>query len=269
MKAGVDLEAHAPSDRRYEPAASDGVLFEREPALALLQSALDGLEAGRGSAVALVGGHGSGKSALLAWAARTAADRGLQLLTAAGREHERELQLGVALQLFETRIAAASAPERELLMAGPAAAALPLFHAGPSAGQGEAAGALVHGLYRLAANLAADEPLVLVIDDLDMADAATLRFILYLVGRLEAVPVALLLACGSAVPGHGRDILDELLAHPATRRCAVEPLSSEGTAGWLRASFFPDAADRFCTAVHDASGGSPWLIGELCRELAS
>ena len=127
----------------------------------------------------------------------------------------------------------------------------------------------MHGLYRLAANLAGDAPLVLVIDDLDMADAATLRFILYLVGRLDAVPVALLVACGSAVPGHGRDILDEVLAHPATRRCAVEPLGPEGTAGWLRASFFPDADAAFCAALHDASGGSPWLIGELCRELAA
>ena len=62
----------------------------------------------------------------------------------------------MALQLFETRLAAASAAERELLMAGPAAASLPLFDAGPSAGDTEAAGALVHGLYRLAANLAAD-----------------------------------------------------------------------------------------------------------------
>ena len=77
------------------------------------------------------------------------------------------------------------------------------------------------------------------------------------------------MACGSAVPGPGRDILDEVLAHPATRRCAVEPLSAEGTAGWLRASFFPDADDRFCAALHEASGGSPWLIGELCRELAA
>ena len=80
--------------------------------------------------------------------------------------------------------------------------------------------------------------------------------------------MVLLVACGSAVPGPGRDILDEVLAHPATRRYAVEPLSAEGTAGWLRASFFPDADDRFCSALHEASGGNPWLIGELCRELA-
>ncbi|HEU0025249.1 MAG TPA: AAA family ATPase, partial [Thermoleophilaceae bacterium] len=265
----MTLEARARSERPYERAAFDGVLFERESPLALLEGSLDGLEAGRGSAVALEGGHGIGKSAVLEAMVELADERGLQLLAAQGRELEQELQLGVVLQLFENRVTGAEAGDRELLLAGPARSAMALFEAGPSAGDAEGAGALVHGLYRLTANLAAQAPLVLVIDDVDMADAATLRFLLYLLGRIEALPLMLVLACGSAVRPAGGDVVEELLAHPATRRCRLDPLSAGGTAGAVRASFFPDAQDAFCAAVHEATGGSPWLIGELGRELAA
>ena len=57
-----------------------------------------------------------------------------------------------------------------------------------------------------------------------------------------------------------------------TRRRAhlsLAQLERPGTAAWLRASFFPDAHDRFCAAVHESAGGSAWLVGELCRELAA
>jgi DNA-binding CsgD family transcriptional regulator len=261
------LDARTPTE--YEATASHGLLLERADALALVAGALDGLDAGHGSVVALDGPFGSGKSAVMEAAARLARDRGFELLSARGRELERDLELGVALQLFESRVAGARGAERERLLKGPAHAALPLFDAGPAAGESQAAGSLVHGLYRLAANLAADRPLVLAIDDVDMSDAATLRFLLYLVGRLEPLPVVVVLGLGSAVVAVAADLLEEVLAHPATRRYRVAPLSPGGTTSWLRDSFFPDASDGFCAAVHESTGGVPWLVGELSRELAS
>ena len=78
-----------------------------------------------------------------------------------------------------------------------------------------------------------------------------------------------MLAFGSAVANAGADTLEAVVSHPATRHLTLEQLSAAGTAAWLRASFFPDAHDRFCEAVHEASAGSPWLVGELCRELAA
>ena len=112
MMLGVDVEASAPSERRYEGAASDGVLFERDAALAVLTSSLDGLETGRGGVVALEAVYGDGKTAVLDTVAELARERGLQVLTARGREFERDLELGVALQLFEARLGAADAAER-------------------------------------------------------------------------------------------------------------------------------------------------------------
>ena len=195
-RPAVDLEARAKTETPHEAPAADGVLFEREPALALASAALDGLTAGRGAVVAVEGAHGPGKSAVLDVVAREARERGLQILVASGRELEHELELGVALQLFESRVLSAAPKERERLFSGPAATALPLFETGPWAAtdSGDAA-ALVHGVYRLAANMAAAGPLVLAIDDADAADATTLRFLLYLVGRISGLPVAMFDGC--------------------------------------------------------------------------
>ena len=51
--------------------------------------------------------------------------------------------------------------------------------------------AIVHGLYRLTANLAARRPLALFVDDAHWADGASLRFLAYLCGRLHDLPVLL------------------------------------------------------------------------------
>ncbi len=264
------LEARAKTERAHEAPAADGALFEREPVLGLVSAALDGLTAGRGAVLAVEGPHGSGKSAVLDVVSGEARARGLELLVASGRDLEQQLELGVALQLFESRVLSAGEEERERLLSGPAATARPLFETGPWAAtdSGDAA-ALVHGVYRLAVNLAAAGPLVLVVDDADAADATTLRFLLYLAGRISGLPVTLVVAAGSAVDCVDPDALGELLGRPTTLRSRLEPLSPEATSAWLRASFFPDAHEVFCGAVYEASGGSPWLIRELSHDLAA
>ncbi len=60
--------------------------------------------------------------------------------------------------------------------------------------------AAVHGLYWLAAGVAALQPLVLAIDDLHWADAPSLRWLSYLVRRLEGVPLLVIAATRSGVP---------------------------------------------------------------------
>jgi DNA-binding CsgD family transcriptional regulator len=141
-------------------------------------------------------------------------------------------------------------------------------------GRGRAADAalpgMVHGLYRLLANLAAqDGSLVLAVDDADMADAGTLEALAYLAPRLEEIPVVLVVAAGSAVAAGEDDPLEPVVAQDATRRCRLAPLGAAGTAAWVRASFFPDAEEGFCAAVQEATAGVPWLVAELCRELAA
>ena len=50
---------------------------------------------------------------------------------------------------------------------------------------------ILHGLYWLAANIAEERPLALLVDDLQWADAETLRFLNYLAPRLDGMALAL------------------------------------------------------------------------------
>ena len=48
--------------------------------------------------------------------------------------------------------------------------------------------AVLHGLYWLCANLAAERPLCLVVDDAHWADTPSLRYLAFLLPRLEELP---------------------------------------------------------------------------------
>ena len=250
-----------------DQAATAGLLLERGGQLGVLHDGARRALGGDGSVVVLEGGCGLGKTALM-----RAAESGLPgpdacVLAATGREHERDLTFGGVLQLFEETVAGAPAEERDRLLSGPAVLAAPLLVPGP---QGPAAGdqaSLLRGLYRLSENLAAVRPLVLLVDDADSCDPATLRFLLYLSERMEELPLMLVLACGSALPGPGPGVLDHLLAHPLTVRTRLEPLSPEATAELLRRLTGQDVPESSCREAHAVTAGNPLLVEQLAAAL--
>ena len=130
------------------------------------------------------GPPGIGKSRLLTEFRRRATAEGAMVLNARAGELEREFPFGVVRQLFEAVVADPNA------LAGAAAAARVVF-ASPDDGAptGDASFAALHGLYWLALNLAAERPLLLEVDDLQWCDRPSLRFLAYLVRRLEGQPV--------------------------------------------------------------------------------
>lgn len=100
----------------------------------------------------------------------------------------------MARQLFEPLLADAGQPERELLLAGAARRAVIALDGQddvvPPIGA-DPAFAAIHGLYWLAVNAGQGVPTLLVIDDLQWADPASLDFVLYLAARLEGLPAGL------------------------------------------------------------------------------
>ena len=56
---------------------------------------------------------------------------------------------------------------------------------------------IIHGLYRLCVHLSDVRPLLITVDDADLADAASLEFLLYLAERAEDLPVAVMLTAGA------------------------------------------------------------------------
>ena len=115
-------------------------------------------------------------------------------MRARGAELEREFAFGVVRQLVEPALAGSPDRERARLLDGPPGVAARLLdlpgladRAGPVAP--DPSFAVLHGLYWLCANMAAERPLALVVDDAHWADRASLRFLAFLLPRLAELPV--------------------------------------------------------------------------------
>ena len=152
--------------------------------------------------VAVRAAAGVGKTTLLEAALRVAAESGFTTLRSSGTELERELAFGVVRQLFERPVRALVGEREPALLSGAAALAVPVVLE-PAAEQGSAdiAHAAMHGLYWLAAEMAARGPLLLVVDDAHWADRPSLRWLAYLGRRLEGVPLLVFVAYRPGEPG--------------------------------------------------------------------
>jgi DNA-binding CsgD family transcriptional regulator len=241
-------------------------LLERDAELHALDLALRNSAGGQGGIVLVEAATGLGKTRLLGEAAALAASRGARVLSASGRDLERDLPFGVALQLFEKPVSRFGDAERERFFSGSAGLAAPLVLEGTPVPVGLSAS--LHGLYWLCANLAEERPLVLSIDDVHWCDPPTLRFLVYLAQRVEELPITVVLAAVPAHPPEPDPLLDELRAHRATTILRLEPLSVEAVTRGLRESVLPGAEPLFARACHEATGGNPLLLAELAVELA-
>jgi AAA ATPase-like protein len=200
-----------------------------------------------GGALLVEGPPGIGKTRLLG-CARAAAGQDVRVLAARGSELERDFPFAVVRQLLEPAL------EPDLLT-GAAALAAPVLE--DSAAAVEAGPAALHGLYWLTANLAARAPLLVLVDDLHWADLASLRWLAYLIQRLDGLPVAVVAAARPDDAGDGQQVLDVLATHPAVT--VLHPGgSSSARSGrrtppsWPPAARSP-AAIRSCSASSSAS----------------
>jgi DNA-binding CsgD family transcriptional regulator/tetratricopeptide (TPR) repeat protein len=258
-----------------EPAAAIESLLERDAELTRIDAAVAEARTGRGRFLVIEGPAGIGKTALLA-AGRTAmADGGMRVLRSRGTQLEREFAFGVVRQLFEPPLVEAFEPERADLLQGAAgvAAGLLSFPGAPPAGAAPESGvdpsfAILHGLYWLCANLAAAGPLCLVVDDAHWADTPSVRFLAFLLTRLEELSTALVVATRTCETGSDADLLATLTADPAAEVIHLRPLSREAVGRLVetRLGGAPDpAVVDTCLRV---TGGTPFLVRELVDALS-
>jgi DNA-binding CsgD family transcriptional regulator/Flp pilus assembly protein TadD len=241
-------------------------LVERELELEALEALLASARAGSGGAVVFEGPAGIGKSSLLA-AAQTAAAEDLRVVSARGGELERELPFGVVRQLLEPVVTASDAEEREALFAGAAELAKPVLFALDVEAAGEPSFSALHGLYWLTINLADPQPLLVAVDDAHWADVASLRWLVYLARRLAGVPLALVLATRLAEPGPAQELLDELLGIPEVAILQPDGLSEQAITLLAAQLLAVEPDPSFVAACRRATGGNPFLLFELLREL--
>jgi DNA-binding CsgD family transcriptional regulator len=241
----------------------DGALLERDRELGVLDELVQDAVDARPVVAVVEGPAGIGKTRLLSEARGKARAAGFAVLAARGSDLERELPFGVVRQLFEPVLV--DPAERARWLSGSAAAAARVFE--PPEDErtaGDPSFGTLHGLYWLTANLAAERPLLLAIDDLHWCDRASLRFIAYLERRLEGLRAFVATALRT---GEDSTLISEVAHDPAALAIPLPALSEAAVAELVRTRLGADAQGVFCAACHRATGGNPLLLGELLKTL--
>jgi DNA-binding CsgD family transcriptional regulator len=250
-------------------------LLERAEELARVDSALERARDGRGAFVVLEGPAGIGKTALLG-AVRASADAaGMRVLRSRGAELERDFGFGVVRQLFEPALAEAADAHRSDLLQGPAGVAGALLGLPGAAddrvtgvADADASFAVLHGLYWLCANLAAGHPICLIVDDAHWADVPSLRYLSFLLTRLEEISVALVVAARPREPGAHAELLAALTTEPSAEVVRLAPLTRAAVGQYVEAALGGAPDPVFVDACLRATRGTPFLLRELALGLA-
>jgi DNA-binding CsgD family transcriptional regulator len=197
-----------------------------------------------GGALVLVGEPGIGKSALLRAAVAAAEAQGRLVLAAAGVQSESCLPFGTLQQLLYPVL------RREIALPREQRAVLEEA-LGFTAGAAPDVHRTALATLDLLSELAADAPILVVVEDAHWADPATATVLAFVARRLAAEPVVLLTAMRPS-PGSPLNGLPAL---------TVEPLSTEDAARLLDASGLHD--ERCRDRVLREAAGNPLALREL------
>jgi DNA-binding CsgD family transcriptional regulator len=120
------------------------------------------------------------------------------------------------------------------------------------------------------AHLATERPAVVVLDDLQWSDEATVELLAALAAPLRALPVLVLVVYRS--DGLPRDhrlrwLRNELRRGGELRELALEPLDREQTAALLSALLPAPPSSALVRALHERTLGSPFFVEELVAAL--
>jgi DNA-binding CsgD family transcriptional regulator len=254
--------------------AEPDALLERERELDRVRDALRAVGQQTGVVMVIEGPAGIGKSRLLGEARTRASQMGFRVLSARANELEQGFPFGVVRQLFERLLARSEPRERERWLAGAAALSTEVLTGAPApsdtpAGSaGDPGYAWQHGLYWLSCNLAADLPLVLLVDDLQWCDGPSARVLGFIGRRLEGQPLALILATRQLDPGLMPEAAS-IAADPAVELMRPAPLTYESVSRVVAARLSAEPHEQFVRSCTEVTGGNPFLLGQLLDEAAA
>jgi len=243
------------------------VLIERAAELDAIDRAVAGLLADTGSVVVVEASAGLGKTALLDRAAELAADAGCLVRHASPDPGDRHFAFGVIRTLLEAPLRDATEAERAELLAGAATLAGALLLDGTADcpdGEADCAAPIAHSVMWLCARLSGVRPLLLIVDDAQWSDRASLAVLTYLAGRIADLPLVIVAAARTGDTRAATDLLTLLGSARSATVLHPRPLSQMGAARLIR-ELAPGTPIHACADIHIAAAGNPWLIGELAR----
>ena len=233
-------------------------LVDRSGEWELLKDAFTACGEGRGQLVLVGGRFASGKTELLHTFADHVADAGALLLSATGARSEGALQRGVLGQLFHSDTLPPAVIARAASLILPAAD--PGQFGGPSMRPSDAR--VAQELCTIVSTLAKDRPVVLLVDDVQYADDASLQALLYLIRRMRTIPVLMVLS-ECAQPWTPRPWFHAELAGCPHRELTLQPLSADGVAELVELRL---GSTELADGIHAVSGGVPLLVKALIED---
>ncbi len=233
-----------PPSHQVTGAYNRAMLLGREQERREIDQALAQARSGASAALALSGEPGIGKTALLDYAAGRA--DGMRLLRARGIESEAQIPFGSLLELIR--------PALVLLDKIPPPQAVALEGAlALRPGSAQDRFALGAATLSLLAAYAEQEPVAVLVDDVQWLDGSSAQALLFAFRRLVADPIAVLVAVREGEPSllDGSDL-------PVLR---LGGLTSDEAAG-LMPGLSPDAVTR----LYRATAGNPLALLELAAD---
>lgn len=235
-------------------------LLGREAELAVLDAAATAAFAGRGRAVVVNGEPGIGKTALVRRFADLAAAAGAAVAWARCPESATDAPFRPLRAIAD-----------QLEAAGTGVALAAAFEAG-QAEDDPSVGRLRGQRVALEALAATRRPCLLVIDDAQWADAASLALLELMAGDLVGLPILLVLAIrrsGASDPTPLVDCLAELARVPGWQSIELRGLGAGALEEWMAARTGRVASASMAEFVHERTGGNPFFVQELVALLES
>jgi ATP/maltotriose-dependent transcriptional regulator MalT len=241
-------------------------LVGRARELAELEGALDQLAAGEPCFVRIVGEPGIGKSRLLAEICRRGEDRGYLVLDGRAAEFERDIPFGLIVDALNDYVGSLPPPVLRALdedLVQELAAIFPSLPRQPggaaSGGEGAERYRLHYAVRSVLERLTKSQPMLLALDDVHWADAASVEMLTHLVRRFRG-PLLTAVAYRQA-PTRLLAALDGTGRTGPGSRLELAPLTSQEAQRLIG----PEVDDATRAILFRESGGNPFYIEQLVR----
>ncbi|WP_158573766.1 helix-turn-helix transcriptional regulator [Micromonospora craniellae] len=196
---------------------------------------------GDGSLILVEGGAGTGKTAVLRWAAQAARESGHIVFSVACSSYESVFELNLIEQLCDERVDSATTDLQTVC----------------------------RDLYRFVVDAARRAPVLIVVDDLQWCDRSSLFCLAFLARRLGGHPVTILCSQLSGDDGIDLVLLDEMRrAHHTTSRIRLGPLPLSAVEEMIEDELGTVPASQRA-AIAAWTGTNPFLLAEVLGTLRS